>query len=70
MARKKQESEYQMSKVEGVGAPSSKTVLMSGDEVTAYYREKKELANKPDEARMLTASGSRPSFSMICALIS
>jgi len=42
-----------MSKVEGVGAPSSETIMMSGDEVTAYYREKKELAEKPDEARML-----------------
>ena len=53
MARKKQaETEYQMSKVEGIGAPST-VVPISGEEVTAYWKEKEALKDKPEEARML-----------------
>ena len=53
MARKKQESEYQMSKVEGVGAPSTERVILKGKEATAYLTEKRALAEKPEEARLL-----------------
>ena len=53
MAKKKQTAEYQKSKVEGVGSPSTEVVKLKGEEVTAYWKEKKELAGKPDEARLM-----------------
>ena len=53
MSRKPKETEYQKSKVEGVGKPSTERVNMSGAEVTEYWKERRRLEGEPDEARML-----------------
>jgi len=49
-----QKEQYvKQSKGEGVGAPSSEKITVSGTDASAYWKEKNALAEKPDEARML-----------------
>ena len=54
MPKKRTETEYQKSKVEGIGAPSTEKVIVRGEEVTALARERKALVAQPDEARRKT----------------
>lgn len=49
----KKKTEYQKSKVEGVGAPSAEVVEVSSSALPNYYKEKMALAERPDEARVL-----------------
>ena len=53
MGRKPTETEYQKSKVEGIGKPSTEVVKLKGEEITDYWKERRRLEGEPDEARLM-----------------